>query len=325
VRRTLVIFVALFGLAAVAVPAFAEGTRYAVIVQGASGDPQYAKLHEGWAATLATVLKDRFRLEPSKIFRLTEQAKEPELRSTAENVRAVLTRLAKETKKDDLIFVMLIGHGSGDAAAAKFNLVGPDIATDEWAALLKPIPARIAFVDSTSSSFPFVAAISGTNRVVITATHNYGQRYHTIFPDAFIQALMAPEADADKNGRISMLEAFTHTSRLVAQHYEQNNRMATETAVLDDTGDGKGRISTATGDDGTVAGLTYLDVPSAPTSSDPAVRDLMLRQQTLTEQIDDLRRRRASISAEEFDREFEKLIIDLSLVSRDIRRKEIKK
>jgi hypothetical protein len=55
------------------------------------------------------------------------------------------------------------------------------------------------------------------------------------------------------------------------------------------------------------------------------VRDLMLRQQTLTEQIDDLRRRRASISAEEFDREFEKLIIDLSLVSRDIRRKEIKK
>ena len=29
-------------------PAFADGARYAVIVQGASGDPQYATLHRGW-------------------------------------------------------------------------------------------------------------------------------------------------------------------------------------------------------------------------------------------------------------------------------------
>ena len=322
-RRFLLVLVSLAGVFAPAAPVFAEGTRYAVIVQGASGDPQYAKLHESWAATLSTVLKDRLRLEPSKIITLTEQAKDPALRSTAENVRAVLGRLAKESKTDDLVFVMLIGHGSGDAAAAKFNLVGPDIATDEWAALLKPIAARIAFVDSTSSSFPFVAAISGPNRVVITATHNYGQRYHTVFPDAFIQALMAPEADSDKNGRISILEAFTHASRLVAQHYEQNDRMATENAVLEDTGDGKGRISSATGDDGTIAGLTYLDVPAAPTSADPAVRDLLVRQQALTDQIDDLRRRRASMSGDDFDREFEKLVIELALVSREIRRKRI--
>ena len=316
------ILLALFALLAFATPALAEGVRYAVIVQGASGDPQYAKLHQSWAVTLSTVLKDRLRLEPSKIILLTEQAKEPELRGTAENVKAVFTRLAKETKADDLVFVMLIGHGSGDAAAAKFNLVGPDLTTEEWAGLLKPVPARIAFVDSTSSSFPFVAALSGPNRVVITATNGYAQRYHTMFPDAFIQALMAPDADADKNGRISMLEAFTHASRLVAQHYEQNDRMATENAVLEDTGDGKGRISSATGDDGTVAGLTYLDVIAAPTAADPATRELLTRQQTLTEQIDDLRRRRASMSADQFDREFEKLIIELSLVSRDIRRKK---
>ena len=302
-------------------PAFAEGARYAVIIQGASGDPQYATLHRGWATSLATVLKDKLRLDPAKIVLLTEQPTGTEQRGSAENVRAVLARLAKETKADDLVFIMLIGHGSGDAATAKFNLVGPDLATEEWSALLKPIPARIAFVDGTSSSFPFVAALSGENRVVITATNGYAQRFHTIFPDAFIQALMAADADADKNGRISMLEAFTHASRLVALHYEQNGRMATENAVLEDTGDGKGRISAATGPDGTVAGLTYLDVAAAPTSSDPAVRDLLLRQQSLTEQIDDLRRRRASMSADDFDREFEKLIIDLSLVSREVRRR----
>jgi hypothetical protein len=309
-------------LAVVATPAFAEGVRHAVIVQGASGEPQYADLHRKWVVSLSTVLKDRLRLDPANITLLTEQGQPPELRGTAENVRAVLGRLAKQTTAHDLVFIMLIGHGSGDASAAKFNLVGPDLSTEEWGALLKPIPARIAFVDSTSSSFPFVAAISGENRVVITATNSYAHRFHTMFPDAFIQALMAPDADADKNGRISMLEAFTHASRLVAQHYEQDGRMSTEKAVIEDTGDGKGRDAATAGPDGVIAGLTYLDVVAAPTAADPATRDLLVRQQALTEQIDDLRRRRASISSEEFEREFERLIVDLALVSREVRKKK---
>ena len=302
-----------------AAPAFAEGARYAVIIQGASGDPQYATMHRAWVDALAAVFRDRFGIEPADLFLLTEEPKdERELRGTAESVRTAFGRLAKEAKAQDLVFVMLIGHGSGDAAAAKFNLVGPDLTVEEWGALLKPIAARIAFVDSTSSSFPFVPALSGPNRVVITATNSYAQRYHTVFPDAFIQALMSPEADADKNGRISLLEAFTYASRLVAQHYEQTDHLSTETCVFEDKGDGKGRERGETGDDGAVAGLTYLDVVAAPKSADPELRSLPIRQQTLTEQIDDLRRRRASMSADDFDREFEKLIVDLALVSRDL-------
>jgi hypothetical protein len=307
-------------------PASAEGNRYVVIVQGASGDPQYATMHRGWVDTLSTLMRDRLKIDPANIFLLTEQPKnESELRGTAESVRTVLARLAKQTKADDLVFVMLIGHGSGDAAAAKFNLVGPDLASEEWSALLKPITARIAFVDSTSSSFPFVAALSGPNRVVITATGSYAQRYHTVFPDAFIQALLAPESDADKNGRISLLEAFTQASRIVALHYEQSGHMSTETPTLEDTGDGKGRSAVATGDDGAIAALTYLDVVAAPTAADPEVRALLARQQTLTEQIDELRRRRATLAPADFDREFEKLIIDLALVSRDVRKRTVKK
>src|SRR5690349_7877275 len=217
------LLLALFVLTSIAVPsaAFAQGNRYVVIVQGASGDPEYAKTHRAWVDALSAVLRDRFKVESSKLVVLTETPKnDQEQRGTAESVRAVLSRLAKETKEQDLVFIMLIGHGTGDAAAAKFNLIGPDLTSEEWSALLKPIPARIAFVDSTSSSFPFLAALAGPNRVVITATNSYSQRYHTVFPDAFIQALMASEADADKNGRISLLEAFTHASRLVSLHYE---------------------------------------------------------------------------------------------------------
>lgn len=299
----------------------AEGARYAVIIQGASGDPEYATQHRSWVDALAKLLRERCGIDPARLILLTDEPKDGELRSTAENVRAALGRLAKEAKPDDLVFMMLIGHGSGDGAAAKFNLVGPDLTVEEWSALLQPISARIAVVDSTSSSFPFLAGLSGKNRIVMTATNSFAQRYHTVFPQAFIQALSAPDADADKNGRISLLEAFTYASRLVAQHYEQEGHLSTEHAVFDDNGDGKGRDATAAGDDGAVAGLTFLDVVAAPKSSDPEVQQLLIRQQTLVEQIDDLRRRRASMSADDFDREFEKLIVDLALVSRDVRKR----
>ncbi len=315
------VFGALVLAAVTAAPAAAQSARYAVIVQGASGEPQYATQHRGWVDALANVLKTKMGFEAAQIVLLTEEPKPGELKGTAENVKATLARLAKDTKPDDLVFVMLIGHGSGDGAAAKFNLVGPDLTAAEWSALFQPIQARVVVVDSTNSSFPFLSGLAGKNRVVITATNKYSQVYHTVFPEAFIQALTAPEADADKNGRISLFEAFTYASRLVALHYEQDGHLSTETAILDDTGDGKGRVATDTGDDGVVAGLTYLDVVAVPKSGDPAVQALLVRQQQLTEQIDDLRRRRPAMSSDDFDREFEKLIIDLATVSRDVRRK----
>jgi hypothetical protein len=224
-------------------------------------------------------------------------------------------------KAGDLLFIMLIGHGGGEGADAKFNLIGPDLTVGEWNAILKPIPGQIALVDATSSSFPYLAGLAAPGRVIITATNSFAQRYHTVFADAFVQAIETTAADADKDGRISLLEAFTHASRLVELHYEQDKRLATERAVLDDTGDGIGRDAAATGPDGVIAGLTYLDAVEIPKAADPEVQALLLRRQALTEQVDDLRRRRPGMPAAEFDREFEKVIIELALVSRDVRRR----
>jgi hypothetical protein len=319
-----IVTAALAASAVLAQPAGAfaqDGERYAVVIQGASGEEQYATLHRGWVDSLVQVLRERFKLDPARVSVLAEQAQDGEERSTAENVRAVLARLAGEVQPADLVFIMLIGHGSGQGADAKFNLIGPDLTVTEWEGLLKPIKGRLAVVNTTSSSFAFLAGLSGPNRIVITATNSYAQRYHTVFPETFIQALTAEAADVDKNQRISLLEAFTYASRLVGLHYEQDGRMATERPMFDDTGDGQGRDAATDGPDGTVAGLTYLDVPEVATSSDPAVQKLLTRQQELTAQIDQLRRRQPSMPPAEFDRQFEPLIIELSLVSRDIRRR----
>ena len=83
--------------------------------------------------------------------------------------------------------------------------------------------------------------------------------------------------------------------------------MATETAVLNDSGEGSGQDATAKRGDASVAELTYLDAAALATSSDPETQRLLVRQRDLTDQMDDLRRRRATMPADEYDRAFEKL------------------
>jgi hypothetical protein len=192
----------------------------------------------------------------------------------------------------------------------------------EWKALLQPLSGRLVVVDTTSASFPFMAGLSGDGRVIITATNGFSQTFHTTFPDAFLKALASPDTDLDKNSRLSFLELFTSASRLVKQYYEQKGIMATEVALLDDDGDGKGRVAGADGSDGRASGLTYLDPPAAITVADPELQKLLARQQALQEQIDDLRRRQPTIPAAEFTRQLEALILDLAEVSRDVRRRQ---
>ena len=310
-------------LLASASPALAQSGRYVWIVQGASGEEQYAVQHKKWVDALVALLRDRYKYDAAHLVVLTEQGTGAD-KSTAENVKAVAARLTKSVAAADQLVVILIGHGSAQGTDVKFNLVGPDLGVGDWAALLKPIPGRLAVVDTTSASYPYLEALAGPGRVVITATNSPAQRFHTVFPDVFVQAFSSDESDLDKNGRVSLLEAFTFASRMVKQHYERAGTMATEIAMLDDDGDGKGRIATATGSDGSIAALTYLDAVAVPTASDPEVQKLLVRQQQLTEAVDDLRRRRGTMPTEEYDKELERLLTELATVSRDVRQKTAK-
>ena len=136
---------------------------------------------------------------------------------------------------------MLIGHGTFDGVDAKFNLVGPDLESADWAALLRPLPGRLVVVNTTSASFPFLERLAGPRRVVITATDSAAQRFDTVFPEYFIRALTDAAADIDKNGRISIWEAFAAASGHVRRHYQQRGQLSTERALLDDNGDGVGK------------------------------------------------------------------------------------
>lgn len=297
------------------------GTRQAILIQGASGEPQFATQHRGWLESLASTLKDRFGFESSRIVRLTERPVAGELRASAEVVKAEFAKLATASASD-VVLVCLIGHGTGEGSAAKFNLVGPDLSVAEWAALLAPIKARVVFVNTASVSFPFVEGLTGDRRIVISATNIPAQRYATVFAESFIQALTADAADLDKNARLSIWEVFTYASRLQKQHFEQKGLLSTERAVLDDNGDGKGRdAAAATGDDGTLSTMTYLDAKVDARPTDPALQMLLQRQELLTEEIEALRRKKASMPAAEYEAAFEKLMVQMATLGAEIRKK----
>jgi cellulose synthase operon protein C len=296
-------------------------SRYAVVVEGVSGDETYAKLHREWLDGMVGVLKNKLGFEASHVFVLAETPGAGEEKSTAEIVKSVLARLAKTVKSGDLVFIMLIGHGTGDGADVKFNLVGPDLSAEEWNALLTPIPGRLVFVDATSASSPFIKALAGPGRVIVTATRSVAERFHTVFAEGFIQAFSTDAADLDKDGRISIWEAFAYASRQANAHYDQAGHMVTEHALIEDTGTGTGRDASAAGPSGSLAALTYLDTVATPASASPALQPLYDRQRALTEQVDELRRRRSTMAPADFDRAFEPLIVDLSTVSHDIRRR----
>ena len=76
-------------------------------------------------------------------------------------VSAMATLRARATK-DDVVLVLLIGHGTAENDEAKFNLVGPDLSALEWADLVRPIAGRLVFIDTASGSFPFLRAPGGT-------------------------------------------------------------------------------------------------------------------------------------------------------------------
>jgi hypothetical protein len=300
--------------------ALAQG-RYAVIVEGTSGEEAYATAHREWVNTLVGVLRDKFGFDAAHLTLLTETPVQGEALASAVNVKATFARLMPQLKKDDILFVMLIGHGSGSGPEAKFNLVGPDLSAAEWNGLLQPVAARIVFVDTSSASAGFLKALAAPERVVITATNSPAQVYHPVFGEAFVQALTASDADLDKNDRISLWEAFVYASRLVEQHYQRAGHLATEHAVLDDTGEGVGRDAAAKPAGATLSSLTYLDLPAVTRSADPAVQALIDRRDALSRQIDDLRRRQAFLPAAEFEQAFEKLALELAQVSAEIRKK----
>jgi hypothetical protein len=302
-------------------PALASAERYALIVAGASGGDQYAQQYQEWTRSLRATLVDRMKMDASKVTVLSD-ARDERLRSTAANVRQAIGSVRRTMAAGDLLLVVLIGHGTFDGVDAKFNLVGADLESAQWAELLAGLPGQVVVVNTTAGSFPFLDRLKAERRIVIAATDSLAQRFDTVFPQYFVDAFAEEQTDIDKNGRISIWEAFAAATNGVRRFYQTRGQLATERALLDDNGDGIGREAAATGDDGSVASRTYLDQPAAGAApTDEVLLQLLQKRGSLEAEIEELRIRRSFIPQAEYQKEFERIMIELARVARDIRRR----
>jgi hypothetical protein len=294
--------------------------RYAVLVSGASGGEKYAAQQQKWRSEFAAFLTTNFAFSDANVVVLDEVS-EGSSRATAENVQRLFGDLRRRVTRNDTILVVLVGHGTYDGFDAKFNLVGPDLSAADWNGLFDALPARLVVINTTESSFPFLELISRMGRVVITATDSAQQRFATVFPEYFIRSLADLSSDLDKNGRVSIWEAFTFASAAVKQHYEQRGQLPTERSLLDDNGDGLGREAEAPGDDGAVARAVYLNAEPQTVTGDPERDALERRRLALEKEIEALKARRPTMSDEQYQAELERIFIELARVAQEIRKR----
>ena len=285
-----------------------------VIVSGIGGEPKYTQLFGVLSTTLAQAANERSKLADSSIVWLgdtsatTKRTRWYRGASTKANIEQTLARFAERRDKTPLALV-LIGHGSGDGADTRISLPGPDMTAADFARVLARFgDRRVAFVNLTSASGDMLEVIAAPTRVVMTATKSAFQRNESQFARYFVDAFAKDGADIDKDSRISLLEAFRYAEAETKRYYETDGKLATENAQL--------------ADQGSLAARFFLASDAAATSDNPRLNTLYTERSTLDTQIQDLKRKKASMSADAYDTELENLLLSLARKSREIRQLE---
>lgn len=202
-----------------------------VVVVGAEGEAEFGRQFATWA--------DRWREAACRAeATFVRIGREPGDTTDRELVKQTI-EFHKDTSADTM-WLILIGHGTFDGRTAKFNLRGPDVTAAELAEWLKPYRRPLVVIDCTSSSSPFMTTLARPNTVVITATKSGNERNFARFGDAISATITDPSADLDKDEQTSALEAFLIATDKVRMFYDEQTRLITEHALLDDNGDGKG-------------------------------------------------------------------------------------
>ena len=284
-----------------------------IVVTGAPGTAAYQALFTQWASHWKTAATQG-------------DAVYYEIPSSPKQAAVLKNRLAAEKQsRQTPLWLVLIGHGTFDGKSAKFNLHGPDLTAAELKTWLNNYSRPVAVINCASSSAPFINALSGTNRVILTATRSGAERNFCRLGGYLARAISSPNYDLDKDGQTSLLEAWLIASRQTAEFYKNENRLTPEHSLLDDNGDGKGtspdwfrgtRITQKSDDpkllpDGLRSHQFHL-VPSAAERKLPI--DQRARRDVLGLQLATLRARKSKMSKDEYYKELETILRELAAI-----------
>lgn len=285
-----------------------------IVVVGAGGEEGFHEKFVTWANRwLEAVKKGEAKSIPIGLDPATSTNSLPEL-------RAALDRELKETAGD--LWLVLIGHGTFDGKDAKFNLTGADLSADDLATLLKPCRRRLAVIDCSSASGPFLRALSAPNRVVLVATKSGSEQNFARYGDYLSGAIADPEADLDKDGQTSLLEAHLSAAQRTTEFYLNDGRLSTEHPLLDDNGDGLGtpadwfrgiRATKKAKDGAEPDGLRAHQLCLVPNATERALpAEIRLKRDGIELEIAKLRDQKTSLPEAEYYQKLEPLLLQLA-------------
>ena len=324
---------ALLPLPASLVPLPAKAQTHIVIVSGLGGEKKYTDSFAKLASTLAEAANKRFGIPESEVLWFGEDSasKKPYFKgqSTKANIERALTQLAGRTSAGEQVIIVLIGHGSGEKDDSKISIPGPDLTARDFSGLLGRFTTqKVAFVNLTSASGDMLPIVSAPNRVVITATKSAFERNESHFGEYFVDALTKDVADSDKDGRISLFEAFTYAAAETKRLYENDTRLQTEHAQLDDMG-AKAGVADPDGrtGQGVLARRFFLDggVVSHAATNDPQLAGLYKDKFGLEDRIQQLRAKKTTMTSDAYDDALEDLLVQLARKAKTIREIEGRK
>ncbi|OYP31088.1 hypothetical protein CGZ80_21530 [Rhodopirellula sp. MGV] len=206
-----------------------------LLVVGAGGTDEYESTFQKWSA----IWENNCQTAGLNLLQL---GPEPSTENTT--VKAELESFLKQSgaleASDQPLWIILIGHGTWDGKAAKFNLVGPDASGEELDQWLSSIRRPLIVANCTSSSAPFINRVSSPGRIVITATRNGSEHNFAIFGKYLAEAFGSIDADLNHDDEVSAKEAFIRASIETQRFYDEQGRLSSEHALIDDNADKKG-------------------------------------------------------------------------------------
>ncbi len=296
------------------------------MIVGASGSDEFGEQFERWAADWESIAKlAKARFESVGRDPLTDQ-------TDRERCKSLIEEASKESSAR--LWLVMIGHGTFTRGVAKFNLRGPDVSAEEFSEWLRPLKQPLIVVNVASSSGPFINRLSGDQRVVVTATKSGTEQNFARFGDYFVQSIGTPDSDLDHDDEVSVLEAFLSASAKVGDFYRSQSRIATEHALIDDNGDGKGTPSTmfrAARPVGKAKDGSRLDGLMASKISLQAfdkrlqlTKEEREQRDSIEQALEELRQRKSDFPGETYDHQIEPLLIRLANIYRIAELREAK-
>ncbi len=273
-----------------------HATTFYVTVAGLGGEPDY---------------EQRFAMEATDIDKTLKLGTGNDVQTlhgagaTKAAVRGALEKVAHEAKAPDALVLMLIGHGTFDGSEYKFNLPGPDLSATELAEMLDKIHAgRQLIVNMTSASGGAVPALRAANRVIVSATKSGTEKNATVFPRFWVEALRDPSVDVDKNETISALEAFKFAEAKTKQFYDEQKRLSTEHASIDN--------------EAKAAAFPVVRLGAAIAITDPAKLRLVAKKNEIEGKIDELKYQKSLMPPEEYRKQIAGLLLELAKTQEEL-------